>query len=221
MDGKVIHHNIMEYLPGMPIELYPRVYWFSDSSGFIAALPAEKEYYFWVMSGNPAYTIWRYIFDDNVATQIPLEPTPLWMRMEANDVVSVSPNRERIVYFANDCQLYKGNLLDGKSELLLPCDAYYLPMQWSSDNMHFSGNESPRGSILGSFNGVSGYPPGYFVGWIDAKRFIYFPFSAYTSKNDIPILVGEIDEETLSSYETRVFVPNMLPHVAFAVLESK
>jgi hypothetical protein len=224
MDGKVIHRNIMEYLPGMPIELYPRVYWFSDSSGLIAALPAEKEYYFWVMSGNPTYTIWRYIFDDNVATQIPLDPTPLWMRMEANDVVSVSPNREQIVYFANDCQLYKGNLLDGKSELLLPCDAYYLPMQWSSDSMHFSGNESPRVSILGSVNGVSGYPPGYFLGWIGAKRFIYFPASA-KSKENIQFLVGEIAGKTILSYESNVFVPNKAPYIphffAFTALESK
>jgi hypothetical protein len=219
MDGKAIHRSIMEYLPGMPIELYPRIYWFSDSSGFIAALPAEKEYYFWVISGNPAYTIWRYIFDDNVATQIPLDPTPLWMRMEANNVVSVSPNREWIVYFANDCQLYKGNLLDGKSELLLPCDAYYLPMRWSPDSIHFSSNESPRGSILGSVNRVSGYPPGYFLGWIDAKRFIYIPATAYHKKEDIPVLVGEIDGEILYTYETKVFTPPYSYFFTFTTLD--
>lgn len=210
MDGKVIHHNIMEYPPGMPIELYPRVYWFPDSSGFITALPAEKEYYFWVMSGNPAYTIWRYTFDKNIATQIPLDPTLLWIRMDSNDVVSVSPNREWVVYFANDCQLYKGNLLDGSTELLLPCK-YHLEIQWNLDNMHFASGAYPEESIFGSIDSPLGYPPGYFLGWIDAKRFLYFPASA-RSKENIQLLVGEIDGEIILSYESNVFIPNKAPY---------
>lgn len=223
IDGKAIHRNIMEYLPGMPVELYPRVYWFADSSGLIAALPAEKEYKFWMNSGDPAYTIWRFTFDGNVATQIPLDPPLSWAHMESNDIISISPNREWVIYFTEDYKLYKGNLLNGNTNLLLPY-RYFLPMLWSSDNTHFANLENPEGNILGSVNAPLGYPPGLFLGWIDAKRFIYFPPSAYMNKDDIPVLVGEYDGETLSSYETKVFVPNVAPYsysFAFTVLESK
>ena len=223
MDGKVIHQSIMKYSGDMPSELYPKMYWFSDSSGLIVALPAETDYRGPGYSGDPTYTIWRYTFDDNIATQILLEPSPVWIHMESNDVMSISPNREWIIYFADDCKLYKGNLLDGSTELLLPCE-YYLPMRWSSDNIHFSGNESPRGSILGSVNGVLGYPPGYFVGWIDAKRFVYFSGLAYQNKADIQLFTGEVEGETILSYESNVFVPNVPPFsysFVFTVLENK
>lgn len=223
IDGKVTHRNIMEYPPGMPVELYPRVYWFADSSGLIAALPAEKEYKFWMNSGDPTYTIWRYAFDNNVATQIPLDPPLSWAHMESNDIISISPNREWVIYFTEDYKVYQGNLLNGNTNLLLPY-RYFLPMLWSSDNTHFATLENPEGNILGSVNAPPGYPPGLFLGWIDAKRFIYFPLSAYMKKDDIPVLVGEYDGETLSSYETKVFVPNVAPYsysFAFTVLESK
>lgn len=211
IDGKVIHHNIMEYLPGIPVELYPRVYWLSDSSGLIAALPAEKEYKFWVISGDPAYTIWRYTFDSNVATQIPLNPSLSWAHMESNDIISISPNREWIVYFTNEYQLYKGNLLDGNTELLLPY-RWFLPTLWSSDNIHFADLANPEGNILGSVNAPPGYPPGHFLGWIDTEQFIYFPPSAYASKDDIPVFVGEINGKMVNSYETKVFVANVAPY---------
>lgn len=209
MDGNVIHHSIMKYSPDMPFELYPRVYWLSDSSGLIAALPAEIDYRGSWDSGDPDYTIWRYTFDDNVATQIPLEPSPSWMHMESNDVISISPNREWVVYFSNDCQLYKGNLLDGSTDLLLPC-RYFLPMQWSSNSMHFASDLNPEESILGSVSAPPNYAPGYFLGWIDAKRFIYIPTSAFMSKEDVHVLVGEVNKDTLLSYETNVTVPLMI-----------
>ncbi len=224
MNGKVIHQSIMKYTGNMPSELYPRLYWLSDLSGLIVALPAEVDYRGPGYSGNPTYTIWKYTFDGNIATQILLDPPLSWAHMESNDIISISPNRERIVYFADDCQLYKGNLLDGSTELLLPCDAYYLPMRWSPDSIHFSSNESPTGSILGSVDGVSGYPPGYFVGWIDAKRFVYFLGTVYNNKDDIQIFVGELDGETVLSYESNVFVPNVAPFsysFAFTILENK
>jgi hypothetical protein len=207
IEGNIIHQGIMKYPPGMPFELYARVYWLSDSSGLIVALPAETEYAGPLWGGDPDYTIWRYTFDGNVATQIFLNPSPTWIHMvESNDVLSVSPNREWVIYFADDCKLYKGNLLDESTEMLLPC-GYFLPMEWSSDNIHFADTKTPTGTILGSVDTPLGFPPGYFVGWIDAKRFIYIPGTAYHKKEDIPVLVGETDGKTLRAYETKVFVP--------------
>ncbi len=223
MDGKVTHQSIMKYTGDMPSELYPRMYWFSDLSGLIVALPAEVDYRGPGYSGDPTYTIWRDTFDRDVATQIPLTPPPLWMHMDSNDVLSISPNREWVVYFTNDCQLYKGNLLDGSTELLLPC-GYFLPMLWSSNNIHFADRENPTGSILGSVNASLGYSPGYFVGWIDEKRFIYFLGTVYKNKEDIQIFIGEIGGETILSYESNVFVSNVAPFsysFVFTVLKGK
>lgn len=223
MDGNVIQHTIMKYSFDLPFELYPKVYWLSDSSGLIAALPAEIDYRGPWYSGDPDYTIWRYTFDDNVATQIPFEPTPSWMHMESNDVISISPNREWVVYFSNDCQLYKGNLLSGSTDLLLPC-RYFLPMQWSSDNMHFASGANPEGSIFGSIDTLLNYASWHFLDWIDAQRFIYFPASSYNNKEDIQIFVGEISGETILSYKSNVFIPNVAPDsysFVFTVLNKK
>lgn len=224
IEGNIIHRGIMKYPPGMPFELYARVYWLSDSGGFIVALPAENEYFGPLLGGDPDYTIWRYTFDGNIATQILLDPPPTWIHMlEANDVLSISPSREWVIYFADDCKLYKGNLLDGNTELLLPC-GYFLPMLWSSDNIYFADRENPTGSILGSVNASLGYPPGYFVGWIDEKRFIYFLGTVYKNKEDIQIFVGEIGGDTILSYRSNVFVPNVPPFsysFVFTVLENK
>ena len=223
MDGKVIHQSIMKYTGNMPSELYPRVYWLSDLSGLIVALPTEVDYRGPGYSGNPTYTIWKYTFDGNIATQILLDPPLSWAHMESNDIISISPNREWVVYFTNEYKLYKGNLLDGDTELLLPY-RWFLPTLWSSDNIHFADLSNPEGNIFGSVNTPLGYPPGYFLGWIDAKQFIYFPPSAYASKDDIPILTGEINGETFISYETKVFVPNVAPYsysFVFTILKGK
>ncbi len=193
MDGEVVHQSIMEYSGDMPSELYPRVYWFSDSSGLVIALPAEIDYRGPRYSGDPTYTIWRHTFDGNVTTQIPLDPSPVWTHMESNDVISISPNREWVVYFTNNYKVYKGNLLDGSTDLLLPY-RWFLPMQWSSDNIHFASDLNPEGSILSSVNTLPSEAPGYFLGWIDAKRFIYFPTSAFISRDDIHVLVGEVNK---------------------------
>lgn len=223
MDGKVIHQSIMKYLSDMPSELYPKMYWLSDLSGLIIALPAEIDYRGPGYSGDPTYTIWRYSFDGNVATQISLNPELLWVHMESNDVVSISPNREWVVYFTKDYQVYKGNLLNGNTDLLLPY-GWFLPMQWSSNNIYFANNANPAEPILGSVDTLPGYAPGYFLGWIDAKRFIYFPPFAYVNKEDIQIFVGETGKDTILSYESNVFVPNVSSYYytfVFITLESK
>jgi hypothetical protein len=210
MDGKVVHQSIMEYQGDMPSELYPRVYWLSDLSGLIAALPAEIDYRGPGYSGDPTYTIWRYTFHDNITTQILLDPPPAWTHMESNDVLSVSPNREWVIYFTEDYQLYKGNLLNENKEILLPY-GWFLPMQWSSDNTHFANNGNSAEPILGSVDAPPGYIFRSFVGWIDAKRFIYIPNSAESQEN-IQLLIGEIDEGIIVSYRTNVFVPREAPY---------
>lgn len=206
LDGKNLHRNIMKYVSGKPYELYPKMYWFPDSGGLIIALPAKPEYF--------SYTIWKYAFNDNVATQILLDPPPVWTHIESNDVISVSPNREWVIYFADDCKLYKGNLLDGSTELLIPC-WYFLPMQWSSDNRHFGSASNPQ-AIIGSVDMPLGLLPGYFMGWIDAKQFIYFP--SFTENTQI--LVGEINQSILLSYKSNITV---LPkaYVTFTVINGK
>ena len=67
-------------------------------------------------------------------------------------------------------------------------------------------------SFLGSIDAPPSIPPGYFLGWIDAKRFIYFLDSACKNNDDIQIFVGEIDGDIVLSYESNVFIPN--PNIA-------
>lgn len=135
MDGKTVHRNIINYVRSVPIEFYPRVYWLSNSNDLIIALPIETQYY---MGAPPQYIVWRYALDKKTATQISLDPLPIWAYMYANDVLSVSPNREWALYLADGYELYKGNLLDGSTELIKP-HWYFLPTQWSSDNMRLGG----------------------------------------------------------------------------------
>ncbi len=223
MEGNIIRQSIMKYPPGMPFELYARVYWLPDSSGLIIALPTETDFYGPRLSGDPTYSIWRYLFDGDVATPIPLNPPLSWAHMESNDIISISPNREWVIYLTEDYKLYKGNLLDGNTNLLLPY-RYFLPMLWSLDNIHFAHLSNPEGNILASVKAPPGYPPGQFLGWIDRERFIYFPYSTSMNKDNIPVLVGEVNGENIKTYETKVFVPHVAPYsysFAFAILEIK
>jgi hypothetical protein len=220
INGKIIHRSIMTYAHDMPFELYPRVYWFPDSSGLIAALPTETEYAGPLQGGDPDYTIWRYTFNGNIAAQILLDPPPTWIHMvESNDVISVSPNREWVIYFTEDYKLYKGNLLDGSTELLLPY-GYFLRVQWNLDSTYFAGGGSPVDHpIFGSVDMPPGYPPRHFLGWIDAKRFIYILNSAESQAN-AQLLVGEFDGKIILSYESKVFIPSRAPYPYFFAITS-
>lgn len=205
-DGKVIRRNIMKYTPSTPVELYPRVFWLPDSSGLIAAIPAEIGYRGVWYSGDPAYTIWRYRFKDELTIQIPLNPEPSWIHMDCNDLMSVSPDGNWVIYFTNNQQLYTGNLENGSTKLSMPY-RYYLPRQWSKDSIHFVDGQSPESAILGSVNTPPGSIPGFTLGWIDEKRYIYFSDSSFPIKENAQILVGEITGETLLTYQSNIPVP--------------
>jgi hypothetical protein len=224
MNGKVIHSSIMNYTPSTPVELYPRVLWLPDSRGLIVAIPAEIDYQGAWASGDPAYTIWRYTFDDNVATQIPLDPSPTWVHPECNDLMSVSPDGNWVVYFTDNFKVYGGNLADGSAQLYLPY-VDCTPTYWSSDNIHFIYGRHIIGQpILGSIDTSPASIPGFFLGWIDAKRYIYFPNSSFPNKENIQILVGEIGGGTLVTYQSNASVPTVPPYsesFTFITLDSK
>ena len=221
IDGKAVHPSVMKYTRSIPLELYPRVFWLSDSSGLIMALPDETDNRGAWYSGFPAYTVWRYTFDDNVATQIPLDPPPTWVSMECNDVMSVSPNGDWGVYFTEEYQVYRGNLVNGSTQLYLPhtdCS----PAHWSSDSVHFIYGGLTGKPVLGSVDAPSGSIPVFFFGWIDSKRFIHIPYSSYPIKENIQILVGEIGGKTLLTYESNVYVPDIYPYsFTFTILDGR
>jgi hypothetical protein len=221
IDGKVIHRSIMKYTRSTPLELYPRIFWLSDSSGLVVALFDETEFRGPIYSGYPAYTIWRYTFDGKVAIQIPLDPPPSWVHMDCNDVISVSPGGNWVVYFTNSYQLYSGNLVDGSTQLYLPY-LYCLPTQWSSNNIHFVNGRHPEQPVLGSVDAPPVSIPGFFLGWIDAKRYIYFPDTSFPTKEDIQILVGEISGETLLTSQSNASVPAIyLYSFTFTIMDGK
>lgn len=231
MNGEMIHTNVIEYLPGMPCELYAKVYWFPDSSGMIVALPIEDEYVGPGYSGAPKYSIWRYTFDESAATQIPLDPAPVWMNILSNDVISISPNRERAIYFTNDSKLYSANLLNGNTELLTPVTLSFLPHQWSLDSAYFSDTEISHRSVIGSASIDSAlnyifYLKSYFKGWIGERRFIYFHSLASVDvmdTMDTHVFVGEINNDTLLSYESNITItiPSLtsLNHLIYIIID--
>jgi hypothetical protein len=221
IDGKVIYHDIIQYTRSAPIELYPRVFWLSDSSGLIVALFDEIEFRGPIYSGYPAYTFWRYSFDDNVAIQIPLDPPPTWVSMDCNDVMSVSQNGNWGVYHTNDYQVYIGNLVNGSSHLYLPY-MYCLPEHWSSDNIHFINGGNPDQPLLGTIDKSPAFAPGYFLGWIDTKRFIYISYSSSPIQESVQILVGEINGDTLLTYKSNISIPDIYQYsFTFTLLDDK
>jgi hypothetical protein len=221
VDGKVINQNIMKYTRSRPFELYPRVFWLSDSSGLIVALPDKIEYGGLWSSGYPVYSIWKYTFDSSLATQISLDPAPTWVSMDCNDVMSVSPNGDWVVYHTNDYQVYKVNLVDGTVNLYLPY-MYCLPTHWSSDNIHFINGGNPEQSVMGTVNKRPASIPGFFLGWIDERRYIYFQNSAFLTKENIQILVGEIGEKTLLTSQSNISIPDIYPYsFTFTILNGK
>jgi hypothetical protein len=99
---------------------------------------------------------------------------------------------------------------------------YCLPARWSSDNIHFINGGNPDQTVLGTVNKPPASIPGYFLGWIDAKRFIYIPYSSSPVQENIQILVGEIGGETLLTYKSDVFVPDIYPYTfTFIILGGK
>jgi len=118
IDGQVIRRNIMTYTRSAPDELLPSQYWLPDSSGLVVALPAETDFGF-AYGTTPTYTIWRYTLAGNVATQIPFDPSPMWVSIDCDYLIHFSPDRNWGIYkrLANNVQLYVGNLNDGHSQL--------------------------------------------------------------------------------------------------------
>lgn len=99
----------------------------------------------------------------------------------------VSPNGRWILY-NNDEQyaFYLGDLSTGHTELYEPQS--YISYSWNSDSEHFIYETSNRILSLGTVDS----PPqlideGEFLGWIDAKHFLYY---TYRDKN---IVMGDIN----------------------------
>jgi len=67
--------------------------------------------------------------------------------------------------------------------------------------------------MLGSVDALPVVTPGYFLGWIDAKHYIYS--ASPLLKENVQILVGEVGGETLVTYRSNVFIPavDFLPFV--------
>ncbi len=207
--GAVRHRRIMKYTPSTPLEFSPRVFWLADSSELIAALPADPKYTGPASSNAPTFAVWRYRFSDNSTTQISLEPPPAWINPECLDLMSISPDGKQAIYITYDDQVYRGSLLDGSTQRYLPhsdCG----PAFWSPDSNYFVyGGRIASPTILGSTNAPPAPLPGFFWGWIDAKRYIYHAEAISVAQDSVRILVGEIDRGQLITYQSNVSIPKI------------
>ncbi len=182
IDGKVIRRNLATYIRSEPIPLAPLVYWVSNSSELILALPINT---FYDTSQPPTYTIWRYSLDTGLGIQINLDPPPM-----SNEPIWASPDGNWITYNNYyEHSFYLGDLRAGGAQ---PYEIA-LPYAWSLDNIHFVYTVSqPGGSdlYLASVNASPVFVgKGEFVGWLDANRYIYFANQTF--------IMGEIDREPM------------------------
>jgi len=217
INGIVSRRNVMTYTRSTPIELFPRVFWRSDSSGLITALPAERNYG-GTYEMTPTYTVWRYDFDSNSAIQVPFDPSPMWIYMECSDVMYVSSDGNWIIFnrLDDNTQLYAGNL---NTEYLqpYPVEVDCSPVYWSADSKHFAYGRL-RGTFRGDVNESLIPIDGNFLGWIDSTHFMYSHFP-----NQKEVLVGEIGEESITNYESGISLhENYYPYsFTFVVLDHK
>ena len=170
MDGEYIRHDILFYKPNTPNILFPSVFWLPDSSGLIVGIPStlfDSVAYNYV----PAYTIWRYTIDNNVAIQIPLTPPPMAFG-DAWGEVQVSPDGKWIVYggLGYNPEIYLGNLSNGQVQTVGV--AVQTRFSWAPDSKHFIATSA--GSVLGAIDSPTLMPIGNVGGWLDGKHFIWF-----------------------------------------------
>jgi hypothetical protein len=108
LDGKIIRENILPYKPSTDI-LFPYLFWLPDSSGLTLALP-DKIYDSTAYDNGTAYTIWRYLIDDNSAVQMPIDPSRITAQFD------IFPDGKWIIYGGvGDAEptLYLGDLTTG------------------------------------------------------------------------------------------------------------
>lgn len=206
IDGRMIHRNLATYTLSEPVPLAARVYWLSDSSALILALPINTYY----DTAPPlTYAIWRYSLDTGTGVQLSLDPPPMGYAP-----VWVSPDGNWITYTNHDERSsYLGDLRQGRTQSYEPEEPIE-PCEWSPDSVHFvyrAYQPDKTGLYLASVND----PPifigeGEFVAWLDANRFVYYNFTdhAYGLKDNtgesVPILIGGTTWK-LRSYDSIVF----------------
>jgi len=182
IDGKMIYPKLATYTLSEPTPLAAQVYWLSDSSELIVALPIST---FHETGLIPKYSIWRYSLNTGKGVKISLEP-PLM----GHDPARVSPDGNHIIY--NDYEegpFYVGDLREGRAQLYEPSGAYSFS-NWNSGSAYFIYESAVgRDLYVGSFNS----PPvligsGHFIGWVDANRYLY--------SNDKTLVVGDINGES-------------------------
>jgi len=171
LNGKIIRDNMFPYKPSTGDDvLFPSLFWLPDSSGLIVALP-DTLYNDHAFHDLSAHSIWRYTIKNNIATQIPLDPSPM------ADTFQVSPDGNWIVYggYGYDLPVYLGNLADGHIQIFKN-DLQYFRFSWSPDSQHFIAETA--GSSLGTVD----VPSFAFIltcqadgEWIDAGHFTCFP----------------------------------------------
>lgn len=199
IDGRVIRRNILPYTPSTTYNLFPEQSWLPDSSGLIIGLP--NTIYDSVAYGDvPAYTVWRYTIDNNIAVQIPLDPSPMFYEFHA------SPDGNWILYGGvaeYESSLYIGNLVDGETRFF---DNAVYP--------HFSWSPSSKKFLFANKLGALDKPPATIgiinpLGWIDNTHFTYHELLVGIPDTDIQILVAEIKGEIIFTYDLGTSLPNL------------
>ena len=190
IDGRVIRSKVATYPQSELISMGARVYWVSDSKELIMLLPSKT---FVDTFPPPTYTVWRYSLDTHTSVQIQLDPTPMNL-----GEIWVSPDGNWIAYFNFFEGFFLGNLQDGSTQAYPQAHRYGNPLGWSPDSVHFIYEmPDPSGTDTGLGLASINAPPvflgrgGFFIGWLDASRYLYIA-------NTYGYAIGEIGKELIA-----------------------
>ena len=224
IDGRMIHQNLVTYIPTTPHELIPDMFWTEDSAELLVTLPIDPEYQYTraqCTTDVAARGVWRYAIDGGAGGQTLLDPPPIGESNRASRYFvdfDVSPDGNWILYEYEHnvgCDVedetvipgrYLGNLREGTARFYAPISS---PV-WSSDSKHFVyevWKDGRQGLFLGSVDGPPEFldvSKDYLLGWADPTHYMVF----YMVDGSIVGMLGEIGGQV-------TYFPVSAPAVSF------
>jgi hypothetical protein len=214
--GDIIYPSIMNYMISTPDELVPMLNWLPDSSGLVAALP-KNIHVGWAYPFDFDYEVWSYKLGEQAA-RIPLDGQQPISVSQCGDSASLSPDGT-LLFYSRDPEVYIGHLRDGHTQLVgTGCSSVGY---WSPDSRYFIYEDKNLAYFIGSVDGSLPIPISKpdFIGWIDANHYAYRSLSSDLKERN-KILIGEINGESVLTYETEIFLPeNMGTYYDFVLIQ--
>ena len=210
-NGQLVRGGAFIYTPSTSETLYPALFWLSDSSGLIAALPTNTFHISAYDKDVAAYAIWRYTLADSHAEAIPLDPSPMNLQGEADQFL-VSPDGNWLLYGGNGpsaSDIYLGNLHDEHVQRVGDNPQPFF--SWSPDSKRFFGQNFA--GVIGERVAQVSKKNFDVLFWINAAHFL----CRFCGETDSKPHIAELDGETIRYYR----LPPAMAEDAYLLIVSK